>query len=48
MLLNKAEQIAKQDYDLKKMLIISALGTKKYYKHFGYKYDGAYVSKDLN
>ena len=47
-LLNEAEEIAKEDYDLKKMLIISALGTKQYYSKFGYKNDGIYVSKNLN
>jgi len=28
--------------------VISALGTKQYYKQFGYGYDGPYVSKQLN
>ena len=46
-LLNKAEQIAKEEYDLKKILVISALGTKQYYMRFGYKHDGVYVSKKL-
>ena len=46
-LLNKAEQIAKEEYNLKKILVISALGTKQYYMHFGYKRDGVYVSKNL-
>lgn len=46
-LLNKAEQIAKQEYNLKKILVISALGTKQYYMRFGYKRDGVYVSKNL-
>lgn len=46
-LLNKAERIAKECYDLKKISVISALGTKQYYKRFGYKHDGVYVSKML-
>jgi elongator complex protein 3 len=46
-LLSKAERIAREDYDLKKILVISALGTKQYYKRFGYEYDGVYMSKTL-
>jgi elongator complex protein 3 len=46
-LLNEAERITREDYDLRKILVISALGTKEYYIRFGYQYDGAYVSKSL-
>ncbi len=46
-LLNEAERITKEEYDLKKILVISALGTKEYYKRFGYNYDGPYMSKTL-
>jgi elongator complex protein 3 len=47
LLLKKAEQLAREDYDLKKILVISALGTKQYYLRLGYSRDGAYVSKML-
>jgi elongator complex protein 3 len=46
-LLTEAERMSKEDYDLKKILVISALGTKQYYMRFGYQYDGVYVSKLL-
>jgi elongator complex protein 3 len=46
-LLNEAERVAREDYDLKKLLVISALGTKQYYVRFGYERDGVYVSKML-
>lgn len=46
-LLAKAEVIAREDYDLKKILVISALGTKQYYRRLGYKHDGVYMSKTL-
>jgi elongator complex protein 3 len=46
-LLSEAERVAKEDYDLKKLLVISALGTKQYYMRFGYERDGVYVSKKL-
>jgi len=44
-LLSEAERISKEDYDRKKVVIISALGTKQYYRRFGYDYEGPYVSK---
>jgi elongator complex protein 3 len=46
-LLNEAERLAREDYDLRKILVISALGTKQYYMRFGYERDGVYVSKLL-
>jgi elongator complex protein 3 len=46
-LLGEAERIAREEYGLEKILVISALGTKQYYKRFGYDYDGAYMSKIL-
>jgi elongator complex protein 3 len=46
-LLNEAERVSKEDYDLRKVLVISALGTKQYYMRFGYQYEGPYVSKLL-
>jgi elongator complex protein 3 len=46
-LIEEAERITQQDYDLKKLLVISALGTKGYYARLGYKPDGIYVSKNL-
>jgi elongator complex protein 3 len=46
-LLAKAERITREDYDLKKILVISALGTKQYYNRLGYEYDGVYMSKTI-
>jgi elongator complex protein 3 len=46
-LLAEAERLTKEDCDLKKILVISALGTKQYYARFGYQYDGSYMSKVL-
>jgi len=46
-LLKEAERMAREDYDLKKLLVISALGTRRYYMRFGYARDGVYVSKKL-
>ena len=46
-LLSEAERVAREVYDLKKLLVISALGTKQYYMRFDYEHDGVYVSKKL-
>ena len=46
-LLSEAERMAREDYSSKKLLVISALGTKQYYMRFGYNRDGVYVSKRL-
>jgi elongator complex protein 3 len=46
-LLSEAERVTLEGYDLKKLLVISALGTKQYYARFGYERDGVYVSKML-
>jgi elongator complex protein 3 len=47
LLLTEAERISQDDYDSRKILVISALGTKRYYMQFGYQYDGVYMSKTL-
>jgi elongator complex protein 3 len=47
-LLANAERISREDYDLKKVLVMSALGTKQYYRRFGYECDGVYMSKVLS
>jgi len=46
-LLSEAERISWEEYDRRKVVVTSALGTKQYYKRFGYDYEGPYVSKPL-
>jgi elongator complex protein 3 len=46
-LLKEAERISKDDLGVDKIAIISAIGTRQYYKKFGYQQDGPYVSKGL-
>ncbi len=46
-LLSEAERISKEEYDREKIVVTSALGTKQYYKRYGYNYDGPYQSKTL-
>ncbi|MEM1606615.1 MAG: tRNA uridine(34) 5-carboxymethylaminomethyl modification radical SAM/GNAT enzyme Elp3 [Candidatus Bathyarchaeia archaeon] len=45
-LLEEAERISLEQ-GCRKILVTSALGTKRYYMRFGYVYDGPYMSKNL-
>jgi elongator complex protein 3 len=43
-----AEKIAKEEFDKNKMLVISGIGVREYYKkQLNYKLDGPYVSKKI-
>ena len=44
-LLEEAERIAKDEYNKNKMLIMSGIGVRDYYRKFGYYKDGPYMSK---
>ena len=46
-LMDEAEKISKEQFDAKKLLVISAVGTREYYKKLGYILDGPYMSKQL-
>lgn len=46
-LLSEAERVSREDYDCRKIFVMSALGAKPYYMRLGYGYDGPYVSKML-
>jgi elongator complex protein 3 len=46
-LMAEAEKIAREKYDLNHIVIMSALGTKKYFARMGYLKSGVYVSKTL-
>jgi elongator complex protein 3 len=44
-LLAEAEKVASEEFGRKKVVVISAVGTKEYYRKRGYRDDGPYVSK---
>jgi elongator complex protein 3 len=44
-LLKAAEQIACGEFDKDKLLIISGIGVRDYYRKLGYHKDGPYMSK---
>jgi len=45
-LMEKAEEIARK-YGKSKMLVISGIGAKEYYKKLGYDYEGVYMGKAI-
>ncbi|NJF25737.1 tRNA uridine(34) 5-carboxymethylaminomethyl modification radical SAM/GNAT enzyme Elp3 [Thermococcus sp. Bubb.Bath] len=47
-LLAEAERIAREEFDVKKMLVISGVGVRNYYRKFGYRKNGPYVAKRLD
>jgi elongator complex protein 3 len=44
-LMLEAEKIAKKEFGCDKILVISGIGAREYYKKLGYKKDGVYMSK---
>ncbi len=47
LLLKEAERIAKEEFQAKKLLVISGIGVREYYKKKGYVHDGMYMGKTL-
>jgi elongator complex protein 3 len=46
-LMSEAEKISAEEFDSKRLLVISAVGTREYYRKLGYTPLGPYMSKDL-
>ena len=46
-LMKEAEKIAREEFEAKKILVISGIGVKEYYKKLGYRKDGIYMSKKI-
>ena len=47
-LMMQAEKISREEFDAKKILVISAVGTREYYQKLGYSLYGPYMYKKLN
>ena len=43
----KAEEIATTDLSSNKLCVISAVGTREYYRKLNYKNNGPYMAKEL-
>ncbi len=46
-LLKEAGRITKEEFNLNKILVISGIGAREYYRKFGYERDGVYMGKKL-
>ena len=46
-LMRRAEVLAREDLGASKMLVISAVGTRHYYRKLGYQREGPYMAKAL-
>ena len=46
-LMSEAEKVSKEEFDAKKILVISAVGTREYYQKIGYSLYGPYMAKEL-
>jgi elongator complex protein 3 len=46
-LLKEAEIIVKEEFGLNKLSVISAVGTREYYRKFEYQLNGPYMCKNL-
>ena len=47
-LMEEAQRIAREEFDAAKLLVISAVGTREYYRRMGYRPDGPYMAKNLS
>jgi elongator complex protein 3 len=47
LLMEEAERIAREEHGSDKILVISGVGTRHYYRKLGYELDGPYMSKWL-
>ena len=47
LLMEEAERIAREEHESTKILVISGVGTRHYYRKLGYELDGPYMSKML-
>lgn len=46
-LLFEAERVTREEYGLRKLSVISAVGTREYYRKLGYQMNGPYMSKAI-
>jgi len=47
-LLAEAERISREEFDARRVIVLAGIGTREYYRRFGYRREGPYVIKELN
>jgi len=46
-LMQEAEKVSKEEFDAQKIIILAGIGTRNYYKRFGYEREGPYMVKNI-
>ena len=46
-LINEAEKLSKNEFDAKKLIVLSGIGTRNYYRRFGFELQGPYMVKNI-
>lgn len=46
-LINETERISKEEYDAEKLIVLSGIGTRNYYRRFGFESEGPYMVKKI-
>ncbi|MEM3518062.1 MAG: tRNA uridine(34) 5-carboxymethylaminomethyl modification radical SAM/GNAT enzyme Elp3 [Nitrososphaerales archaeon] len=47
-LMREAERVAREEFDSRKIVVMSAIGTREYYRRLGYEIEGPYMAKRLD
>jgi len=47
-LLAEAERISREEFDARKVIVLAGIGTRNYYRRFGYEREGPYMVKELS
>jgi len=46
-LLKEAEKISKEEFDSRRVIVLAGIGTRNYYRRFGYEQEGPYMIKKI-
>ncbi len=46
-LVQEAERISREEFDARKVIVLAGIGTRNYYRRFGYAREGPYMVKEL-
>jgi len=46
-LIYEAEKISKEEFDAEKLIVLAGIGTRNYYRRFGFKSEGPYMVKNI-
>jgi elongator complex protein 3 len=46
-LMQEAERISSEEFDARQVIVLAGIGTRNYYRRFGYKREGPYMTKEL-